>query len=546
MRLGRPGRALWSFATISALAAALLLGNSPVAASGTVTSCGSDSQLSSRLGGGGTITFNCGTKTILLGSGKTITHDTVIDGGGKITFSGGGTLQLFHVNGGVTLTLKNIVLKNGHSSGNGGAIENDGTLNLDHAAIDTSTAPDTNSGGAIYTTGTLTAKHTTFDHDTAGDGGAILAFDNTHVTIKDSALTYDKATGTDSSGGAISTGEGVTLKVTNTQFRYDDANGYGGAIQNSYQSTPVTITGSWFHQDQASLAGGAVYSEGSLTIQSSTFDTNGASHGGAVWSTGNLTATNMTAWSNSADEGGALYVSGTATLFNVTLSGNTAGAPNAPGTGGNIFELGGGSLTLYSVLSVHAFQSDNCTFLGSVTRYFNLSTDNTCGFGAGRDHVAVTLGGLETNGGPVPTMRLPKGSLAINDGDTGAACAGTDARGVTRPRGGGCDAGAYEYRPCTGKPAAPSALTADPGAPAPTYQNVVLDWVGADCTAKYNVVVRYHSPTGHIYFSQKNLKESSVTTSPLATGYTWYWQVTACNAKGCVAGPWKKFRTTTS
>lgn len=61
----------------------------PTYAAGIVTNCSNDTDFSNKLAGGGTITFNCGTATIVLTSTKTITADTVIDGANKITLSGG-------------------------------------------------------------------------------------------------------------------------------------------------------------------------------------------------------------------------------------------------------------------------------------------------------------------------------------------------------------------------------------------------------------------------------------------------------------------------
>ena len=116
---------------------------------------------------------------------------------------------------------------------------------------------------------------------------------------------------------------------------------------------------------------------------------------------------------------------------------------------------------------------------------------------------------------------------------------------MTRPTGGGCEVGAFEYRPCSGKPVVPSAMKADAGAPAPSYQYVFLDWVGSDCTTTYKVVVRDDVNGTTVYDSAHGLHESSFTTVALATGYTYSWRVTACNLKGCTVGPRKTFKTVT-
>jgi hypothetical protein len=73
--------------------------------------------------------------------------------------------------------------------------------------------------------------------------------------------------------------------------------------------------------------------------------------------------------------------------------------------------------------------------------------DATCGVtGAGVVTSAdgVALGPLADNGGPVPT-RLPGAGSVLVDALPPAACAvATDARGVSRPQGAGCDIGAVE------------------------------------------------------------------------------------------------------
>ena len=534
---------MWSMAVAAGLVAALLAQAAPVAAAGTVTHCGNDTQLSSRLAGGGTVTFACGKKTILLNDTLDVTSDAVIDGGGKITLSGGGSLQLFHVASGVTLTLKGIVLKGGSSLGNGGAIDNEGTLHLDHVRITNSKAPTNRSGGAIFTTGPVTAKHSTFDHDSAGDGGAIMAFDPAaDVTITDSTFLFDEANGSDGRGGAIVAAESAKLVVSDSHFDHDTAEGYGGAIADSYTTATIKVIRSTFDSGQSLLDGGAIYSNGTLTLEDSTFYFLGSTNGGAVWSANVLVATNDTFYSDAADLGGALYVKGAATVSNATFDGNTAGLPNATGTGGAIYKESG-ALTLNSSLVARSFQSDNCTFAsGATTGNVSLSTDDTCHFGVGRDDVPVKLGDLDTNGGPVPTIRLLPGSAAIDDGGTSGQCTKHDVRGVLRPKGLRCDVGAFEFQPCSGKPGLTTSPAVESGAPGNVERGAFLDWVGPDCTKTYGVVVHRGSKTGPKVFTKHGLTDSSVDTTLLAPGYTYYWQASACNAHGCTSGPWWSFK----
>lgn len=61
----------------------------PASAGEPVTNCANDTDFSGKLSGGGAVTFNCGTATILFSSTKTIAAHTTIDGGGNITLNGG-------------------------------------------------------------------------------------------------------------------------------------------------------------------------------------------------------------------------------------------------------------------------------------------------------------------------------------------------------------------------------------------------------------------------------------------------------------------------
>ena len=78
----------------------------------------------------------------------------------------------------------------------------------------------------------------------------------------------------------------------------------------------------------------------------------------------------------------------------------------------------------------------------------NIGTDGSCNLIAAGDQPATAplLGALDDNGGPTQTHALLGGSPAI-DAAGAAACPATDQRGVSRPQGAACDAGAYEREP---------------------------------------------------------------------------------------------------
>ncbi len=115
-----------AFATFTATAAQ---------AGGVVTNCTNDTEFSNKLVGGGVVTFNCGSATIVLTSTKTIVDFTTIEGGDVIALSGDNARRLFVVNPRARLELRNIVIEKGRSTnGDGGAI-----YNLDTVSISNST-----------------------------------------------------------------------------------------------------------------------------------------------------------------------------------------------------------------------------------------------------------------------------------------------------------------------------------------------------------------------------------------------------------------------
>src|SRR2546422_5326060 len=119
--------ALLVLAVVGATSSALAC----VVGTGTSASC-TEAALNACLPGGGsfdgTVTFNCGgAATITVTSTKTISANTTIDGASVITISGGGTVQVFGVNPGVTFTVENLTIANGiRPVLFGGAIENNG------------------------------------------------------------------------------------------------------------------------------------------------------------------------------------------------------------------------------------------------------------------------------------------------------------------------------------------------------------------------------------------------------------------------------------
>ena len=92
--------------------------------------------------GSNTITFAApltGGQTITLTSTLTLTNDVTISGptsGAGVTVSGNNAVRVFTVNGGVTASITNLTIANGSSGGgNGGGINNSGTLTVTNSTL---------------------------------------------------------------------------------------------------------------------------------------------------------------------------------------------------------------------------------------------------------------------------------------------------------------------------------------------------------------------------------------------------------------------------
>jgi hypothetical protein len=273
-----------------------------VVGDGTADSC-TAAKFETAVQNGGVITFNCGPAPITItldhpiklnnkvGAGK-LGH-RVIDGGGKVTLSGGGTNRILyqdaceeglgwindHCNNSVDpwLVVQNLTFVDGKASdaGIGGAAiySNGGSLKVVNCKfyrnqiIDV--GPDV-AGGAIYATqayGTTYVVNSTFGGSAAGsnggaNGGALGGLFASY-TILNSVLSYNKAVGNGMNPAKAKTPGG----------------GSGGAIYNDGNSFTLTICGSDISHNSSVELGGAIFYvandvKGHISIDQSTFTSN--------------------------------------------------------------------------------------------------------------------------------------------------------------------------------------------------------------------------------------------------------------------------------
>jgi hypothetical protein len=415
--------------------------------------------------GGGTLTFNVGAATIVLTNGvlpSVITNSTV-DGGGTVTISGANSTYIFGIESGGTLTLNNITVTRGfNGGGDGGAIRNFGTLNINNCKLLQNQTASGFSGGAILSVGPLNITNSEFGANQAGNGGALYPRFSTGVTAITGCNFHDNATinTTNGLGGAILLWDGAQVTISSGTFSANTA-GYGGGIYITQNST-LSIGNSTLSGNSAAYGGGiyddgtatlanvilssnsaayyaGMYNGGTATLTSVTLSGNSATYGGGgIFNYGTATLTNVTVSGNSALDGGGIYLyRGIATLTNVTLSGNSARSEG----GGIDYRSGFGTVTLKNTLIAKGATGANCVGLAGGS--FNLSDDNSCGFGAGRDNVNLLLGPLANNGGFTQT-HLPQAGSAAIDNATGNGAPARDQRGYVRA-GAAPDVGAAEF-----------------------------------------------------------------------------------------------------
>lgn len=517
-----------SYALLFCLVVAFFSPTPLARAGGVVTNC-TDAGLRAAVAGGGTVTFNCGTATIVLSSPITLTANTVIDGGGVITLSGNNATGLFVSNSNLTITLRGLTLRDGRSADQGGALRTGSYNNLtidavtfaNNVALRDSAACD--GGGAVFIGGgsTATISDSTFTNNRANNGGAINSL-RTDLTLRDSIFTGNQAIHSAAMDDRGDCGGGGAVYI-------DGANSFSKA-------STVLLQGNTFTSNITNNHGGAifigVYANESVTVETSTFtgnragvNTNGAAGtGGGIWfgrgnpgqATPPLTLTRLAFWGNHADtQGGALWVDASANLTNVTFAGNEAVNPTPlaaddwrRGNGGAFAEslLGGEppvSMVNVTFANNHAGFNGGAMAADAVTLrnvLFSANTgDNPWAIQQHCTNAVTNQGGTiqypnrnpnpnfwnETNCSATLTIADPLLGGATADAQPGLAplpaspainagvsCPTIDQRGLARPQGAGCDSGALEL-----------GLTVSPAALGPTDTLLTVRGAGFAQTA---------------------------------------------------------------
>ena len=290
-------------------------------------------------------------------SGITISKNITIDGQGH-NIDGGNSASIFNIPAECTVVLKNIFFINGKQT-TGGSIFNMGELEIIDCYFYNNTAnkPTFSSGGlggaiyndegadltilgggfventadrrggAIYNLGEMDLTLVEFSNNQANGGLAASAYGGAIYNVGLATIDESSFTSNTASGGITHVGHGGaiyndgSLSVDNSSFTSNSANrgitfsGDGGAIYNT-NNADALVTETQFTSNVASRYGGAIYSEGELTVDGGDFDSNhvegglldsSKGRGGAIYTDGEAEVFDSYFAGNGADEGTAIY-----------------------------------------------------------------------------------------------------------------------------------------------------------------------------------------------------------------------------------------------
>ena len=443
-----------------------------VVGDGTPASC-TVAALQAAASAGGVVVFDCGSSPITLSVSSTImvTNATVIDGGGLVTLSGGGTTRIIYLDSDYNtptprLVVQRLTFRDGRSAAvgedtaqGGAAIYRDGgSLTVINSTFEDNHAPATGqdvAGGAIYGFGggDIIVVGSTFVRNAASDGGAIGSL-NGDLTIINSTFSENAATGTDGNPGNGGCGGALYMDgrdEATSLCGVTIANNTAGAIGGGFFRVSNDHTGT-FAMDRSAVDNnhvtptssgnaGGLYLEGlALEITSSTISRNEAFYNGGIWINAcSVRMTNTTIAQNVAtgSNGGGVWLgnSPTGTILNCTIANN-----QATGSGVVAGAIFGSGLTLQN------------TIIANNTAMYRPSCDITRSDGSGNlqwpDGSLCTaaplvadplLGALVDNGGDSETLMPSPGSPAKG---IASGCPPTDQLG--KPRSEPCTAGAVE------------------------------------------------------------------------------------------------------
>lgn len=401
---------VWPLSTVvhaASVVTSLADNGSPGTLRAVIAAASAGDTITFQSGLSGVITLNSVSGTLTLTQNLTIQGPgagvIAVDGGCTANCGAGGTpsggVTVFTVNNGVTATISGLTIQHGNAgSGNGGGINNSGTLTVTNSIVTGNSAGG--GGGGIYSQGPLSVTggmiggpNPADGNQSGGSGGGVFLSSaiavNTNFSLSGVTVSHNTANDPQTSGG----GGGIRLElhnyldtatITNSTISANTATdgpggdgGDGGGISNysvndgAGNSSVTTITGSTIsgntcHDSGTSsdaVGGGIANFGGTLNLTNSTVSGNTATganraDGGGIYNQDAMNVTGSTISGNTATNGsggGVWSENGAApvgiTFTNSTIVGNTATSvvSGVGGLGGGVFTRGRLVLTYTTV-----------------------------------------------------------------------------------------------------------------------------------------------------------------------------------------------------
>ena len=375
-------------------------------------------------------------------------QDLAVRNGNGVPFQQRGGGIFYHADGLLTILRSSIHANDAYPRGGGVGVGNGDAEIIDSEISNNEAACCDGDGGGIYVDdGYLLLQNSSVLDNYAFDfGGGIKTFGD-GLEIVDSTI----------SGNAVANGDGGGLWVQ------PFSNLVRGAQPEEFD---YTIEGSTISDNTSAEDGGGMFVEGCcgyLGVFESTFSNNSAQYGGGIFNAtggdgGELYLENSTVSHNYAHfNGGGIYNSGLTYLSFVTLYRNRA---EEEASGGGFFDDDIAQTVGYENSILAKNTPDDCE--GShFSDGYNLLGDSSCDDSGGGDvspdngDIDPGLAPLRDNGGPTKTHELLPWSPAVDlvqGAEEDCPPPATDQRGLARPTGAACDAGAYEIGSLEGPP----------------------------------------------------------------------------------------------
>ena len=322
-------------------------------------------------------------------------------------------------------------------------------------------------GGLSVFRSKVTRNKAFSQNDRSYAGGIRVNSATSPVTVIRSSVTKNKsiAKNADAFAGGIyfsvvTSGENRELFIDRSTIADNLAKGAGYGFGGGIQFQPILSGGTTdLEIVRSTLSGNRAVGENGYSFGGAVFYqpvANGAGSNSPFILSNSTVTNNLAKLPSGSALGGALYLAPLAntggttpqTITNSTIAGNEASAVTASGGGIGVEDYGGSTPTVANSIIANnkAATGKNCS-VPLTSLEGNLERGTTCDFDEPGDIPSANpkLKKLGHYGGPTRTMALPQNSPAV-DAAPILACLPVDQRGINRPQGPLCDAGAFELK----------------------------------------------------------------------------------------------------